>query len=114
PGTKGVDLTLLKGVEPFPTKALVPYDTAFLSGFVVERYQVVLADAAAASREQMHQHLMELCGRQVPGDTFRNLRIAPDYSAQTFKHTLVPVWLLTYIFGAKTFQVIANGATGVI
>jgi hypothetical protein len=114
PGTKGLDLGLLRGVEPFPTRDLVPYDTAFLSGFVVERYQVVLADAAAASHQQMQQHLMELCGRQVPGDTFRNLRIAPDYSAQTFKHTLVPVWLLTYTFGARTFQVIANGATGAI
>ena len=62
----------------------------------------------------MDQHLMTLCGQQVPGDTFRNLRIEPDYSARTFKHTLVPVWLLTYTFGAKTFQVIVNGATGTI
>ena len=114
PGTKGLDLTLLRGVEPFPTKDLVPYDTAFLSGFVVEHYQVVLADAAQRSRAQMDQQLMTLCGQQVPGDTFRNLRIEPDYSQRTFKHTLVPVWLLTYTFGAKVFQVIANGATGAI
>ena len=26
----------------------------------------------------------------------------------------MPVWLLTYTFGAKTFQVVANGYTGVI
>jgi Zn finger protein HypA/HybF involved in hydrogenase expression len=114
PGTKGLDPTLLRGVEPFPTKDLVPYDTAFLSGFVVEHYQVVLADAARLSLDQMNQHLMTLCGQQVPGDTFRNLRIEPDYSARTFKHTLVPVWLLTYTFAAKTFQVIVNGATGTI
>ncbi len=57
---------------------------------------------------------MTLCGQQVPGDTFRNLRIDPDYSGQTFKHILVPVWLLTYTFGAKTFQVVANGCTGVL
>jgi hypothetical protein len=114
PGTKGLDLALLRGVEPFPTTDLVPYDTAFLSGFVVERYQVVLADAARRSQDQMNQHLMVLCGQQVPGDTFQNLRIEPDYSQQTFKHTLVPVWLLTYTFAAKTFQVIVNGATGTI
>ena len=114
PATRGVDLALLKGVEPFPTKALVPYDTAYLQGFVVERYQVVLADAANASREQMQRELMVLCGKQVPGDTFRNLRLSPDFSAQTFKHMLVPIWLLTYTFGARAFQVIANGATGVI
>ena len=46
PGSRGIDAGLLRGIEPFPTKELVPYDTAFLSGFVVEHYQVVLLDAA--------------------------------------------------------------------
>ena len=52
PGTAGSTRGLLRGVEPFPTKELVPYDTAFLSGFVVEHYQVVLVDAAKQSRER--------------------------------------------------------------
>lgn len=113
-GTKGVDLGLLKGVEPFPTKELVPYDTGYLSGHVVEHYQVVLEDAAKRGRDAMDVQLMMLCGQEVPGDTFRNLQIDPDYSGQTFKHILVPIWMLTYTFGAKTFQVVANGYTGVI
>ena len=29
-----------------------------------------------------------------------------------FKHILVPIWMLTYTYGAKVFQVIANGVTG--
>lgn len=114
PGTHGIDLGLLKGVEPFPTKELVPYDTAYLSGHVVEHYQVVLVDAAKQSRASMHRQLESLCGAQVPGDTYRNLRISPTYSSETFKHILVPVWLLTYTFGKKTFQVVANGYTGVM
>ena len=48
----------------------------------------------------------------MPGDTYRNLQIHPTYSGQTFKHILVPVWLLTYNFGAKAFQVVVNGVTG--
>ena len=92
----------------------MPYDTAYLSGYVVEHYQVVLVDAAKQSRDAMHEQLMTLCGQQVPGDTHRNLRIDPQYSGETFKHILVPIWLLTYTFGAKHFQVIANGYTGVI
>src|SRR5688572_1113058 len=50
PGTHGVSMTLLKQIEPFPTAELVPYGTAFLSGFVVEHYQVVLVDAAQNSQ----------------------------------------------------------------
>ena len=55
---------------------------------------------------------MDLCAGQVPGDTHRNLQIFPDYSGRTFKHVLVPVWLLSYNYGAKAFQVIVNGYTG--
>lgn len=114
PGTKGVDLRLLRRVEPFPTKDVVPYDTAFLSGFVVERYQINLEEAAAASFQQMYNALKGMCGDQVPGDTYRNLRIQPEYSGQTFKHILLPIWLLTYTYGSKTFHVVANGYTGEI
>jgi hypothetical protein len=48
----------------------------------------------------------------VPGDTYRNLQIHPVFSGQTFKHILVPVWLLTYNFGQKLYQVVVNGYTG--
>jgi hypothetical protein len=112
PGTRGVPLPLLRQVEPFPTKELVPYDTSYLSGFVVEHYQVVLLDAAKASEDAMNQKLQQLCAAQIPGDTYRNLVIHPTYSARTFKHILVPIWLLTYTYGAKVFQVIVNGVTG--
>jgi len=112
PGTRGIDTRLLKGVEPFPTKELVPYDTSYLSGYVVEHYQIVLLDAAKQSRDAMHSQLEALCSREVPGDTQRNLRIYPEYSAETFKHILVPVWLLTYTYGRKAWQVVANGYTG--
>jgi hypothetical protein len=114
PGTHGIDRALLRQVEPFPTTDLVPYDTAFLSGFVVEHYQVVLIDAARQSQQQMHAKLQAMCASQVPGDTYRNLRIAPQYSGQTFKHILVPVWLLTYLYGARNYQVVVNGYTGAI
>jgi hypothetical protein len=114
PGTQGAPRDLLTGVEPFPTTELVPYDTAYLSGHVVEHYQVVLVDAAKQSREAMHAKLEALCGQQVPGDTYRNLRISPQYSGETFKHILVPIWMLTYTYGPKTFQVLANGYTGAL
>ena len=114
PGTHGIDIGLLRQVEPFPTQDLVPYDVAFLAGHVVEHYQVVLFDAAGASQNQMHAKLEQLCAAQIPGDTYRNLQIHPVYSNQTFKHILVPVWLVAYDYGRKKYQVVANGYTGII
>ncbi len=62
----------------------------------------------------MDATLAALCAREVPGDTYRNLRVRADWSQQTFKHILVPVWLLTYDFGKRSYQCVMNGVTGVI
>ena len=48
----------------------------------------------------------------MPGDTYRDLRVQTAYAARTFKHILVPVWLVTYTLGAKGYQVVVNGYTG--
>ena len=112
PGTHGVSHALLQQVEPFPFQDLKPYEKAFLSGFVVEHYQIVLFDAAQRSQESMTAKIRQMCASEIPGDTYRNLRIQPVYSGQTFKHILVPVWLLTYNFRQKPYQVVVNGVTG--
>jgi len=62
----------------------------------------------------MDTAVRQLCAAQVPGDTHRNLEVRADYSSQTFKHILVPLWLLTYTYGARVFQVMVNGYTGAI
>jgi len=114
PATRGVHATLLQQIEPFPTTELVPYDPGYVSGWVVEQYQIDLIAAAQRSREQMDQKLRELCASQIPGDTHRNLVVDADYSGQTFKHILAPVWMIGYTYGARTFQVLTNGVTGAI
>ena len=114
PGTQGLRHDLLGKIEPFPTRQAQPYDTAFLSGFVVEHYQVVLFDAAERARTAMTIKLRQMCSEAVPGDTQRNLEIHPQYSAETFKHILVPVWVLSFTYRAKIYQVLVNGHSGTI
>jgi hypothetical protein len=62
----------------------------------------------------MEAKVEDLCAAQVPGDTHRNLAVRSDFSAQTFKHILVPVWLLRYTYGARAFQCVMNGVTGAV
>ncbi|HNQ73988.1 MAG TPA: zinc ribbon domain-containing protein [Verrucomicrobiota bacterium] len=112
--SRGVQPDLLGRVEPFPTRELTPYNAGFVSGWVVERYQIDLVSAARHAREVMEGKVYSLCASQVPGDTHRNLNVNSDYSRQTFKHILVPVWLLAYNYGARAFQVVINGYTGAI
>ena len=60
----------------------------------------------------MINKLRRLCSEQVPGDTQRNLVVNATLHDQTFKHILAPVWLMTYVYGAKSYQVVVNGVTG--
>lgn len=108
----GIDPARLRAIEPFPTGALVPFDPGYLSGWTVERYQIDLVAAADRSRNQMTRALREMCARQVPGDTYRSLDVDASFTAQTFKHILAPIWILTYVYGARSYQVVVNGVTG--
>ena len=110
----GIRAELLRGIEPFPTTELKPYDAGFVAGWIVERYQIDLPAAAQRARDAMDLQLQTLCAQQIPGDTFRNLSVHADYSAQTFKHLLAPVWFLSYNYGARVFQCAMNGINGTI
>ena len=92
-----------------------------VAGPVRRRLRVRLGGRAVPDRprrrrpERPHAHgrdLRQLCSAQVPGDTQRNLQVDADYSQQTFKHVLVPLWIVAYNYGSRTFQVLVNGQTG--
>lgn len=111
----GVHQALLKKIEPFPTTdGLIPYDAGYLSGWTVERYQIDLVTSAQQSRSAMDATIRGMCADAIPGDTYRNLVVQSSYSGQTFKHVLVPVWLLSYVYRGRSFQVVLNGVTGAI
>jgi len=113
-GSRGVDIRFTSKIEPFPTSELKPYDAGYVSGWMVERYQIDLSEASETSKEQMTEEIAAMCEHEVPGDTHRNLQVYPKFFDRTFKHILAPIWLLTYTYGAKTFHVVVNGYTGAI
>jgi hypothetical protein len=110
----GIHPRLLRAIEPFPMQELKPYDAGYVAGWVVERYQVDLPAGAEAARAQMNDKLLALCAAQIPGDTYRNLNVRAQWTGQTFKHVLAPVWLLTYDYGRRSFQCVMNGVTGAL
>jgi predicted RNA-binding Zn-ribbon protein involved in translation (DUF1610 family) len=112
PATRGIDRGLLAQVEPFPTQELVPYDTGYLSGHVVEQYQVILVDASQLALAHMHEDLKQMCISEIPGDTYQHLVMSPQWSGRTFKHVLVPVYVMTYVYGRQSYQVVVNGSNG--
>jgi hypothetical protein len=114
-GTSGVHTDLLRQIEPFPTTSdLKAYSPEFVRGWTVERYQVDLRQASELNMTSMQAQVRALCSNEVPGNTQRNLDVDADYRGRTFKHVLVPVWLVSYTYGSRSFQIVANGYTGTI
>lgn len=114
-GSVGAHEKLLRGIEPFPTLTdLKPYAEEYLRGWRVERAQRQLPEATQVNEADMHERLVAMCASAVPGDTHRNLRVSASYQDRRFKHVLLPVWLVSYTFGSRSFQVLANGHTGAI
>ncbi|MGE0797789.1 MAG: zinc ribbon domain-containing protein [Lautropia sp.] len=115
PGTEGAHARLLRRIEPFPTTTdLRPYQPEFVRGWTVERYQLDLRRAQAANLADMQAQVRALAARQVPGDTQRNLQVDAEYTGRTFKHVLVPVWLISYRYQGRPYQILTNGYTGAI
>jgi hypothetical protein len=114
PATRGADADLLPKLEPFPTKALEPYNPGYVAGWPVEQYQIDLIAAAQAARSRMEQKTHSMCASEVPGDTYQNLQVRSQFSGQTFKHMLLPIWLVSFDYSGTAYQVLVNGVTGQI
>ena len=50
--------------------------------------------------------------RRIGGDKQRIHSINSHYDAITFKHLLLPTWLMAYRYNDKPFQIIINAGTG--
>jgi hypothetical protein len=112
PATRNVEQGMIESIYPFDTKALVPYKSQFLAGWGAEAYTVDLQEGWKAGQEIMQQQVNSACAQQVPGDTYRNLRVDTAFSKMTFKHVLFPVWIASYRLNDKVYHFLVNGQTG--
>lgn len=112
PGTTRLPAARLNGLLPFPTAEAAAYDPGFLAGFEVERCGVTLRAASTQWYADMWTRLTALCKERVPGDTHRDFQIEPYYKDQAFRLVLVPVLVLAYRYGGRSYEVAINGRTG--
>ena len=110
--TKSVDQKILQKLYPFDTKALTPYQPAYLSGWAAEEYQIQIKEGWTMGQQIMNDEIRSACTRKIPGDTYRNLTVDTAYTNVTYKHVLFPVWIASYRYGGKVYHFMVNGQTG--
>lgn len=108
----GLPRNLIRALEPFPLHLLIPFRHALLAGFTARTYDVELEDSFVLGKERMDAALYsDVCSR-IGGDTQRVSSIQSHYDAISYKHLLLPLWLMTYRYKGKFYQVVVNAATG--
>jgi DNA-directed RNA polymerase subunit RPC12/RpoP len=105
-------LDLVEALEPWPLDRLMPYTPEVLAGFFSRTYDVDLEDGFHGARQRMEASLSMEVRQRIGGDTQQVHSQQTNYSEVTYKHILLPVWLLAYRYRDKTYQVMMNAATG--
>lgn len=112
PATDSVERNMIERIYPFDTKALLPYQPDFLSGWGAEAYTLDLGESWKTGQQIIEDRVRQACGQEVPGDTYRNLQVDTAYSNLRYKHVLFPVWIASYRYRDKVYHFLVNGQTG--
>jgi predicted RNA-binding Zn-ribbon protein involved in translation (DUF1610 family) len=108
----GLRRDFMLALEPWPLLKVVPFDQQLLAGLMARTYDIELDNCFVDGKQRMDAALhAEVCQR-IGGDTQVVSSVNSRYDAMTYKHLLLPVWLLAYKHNNKTFQVFINAATG--
>ncbi len=99
-------------LTPWDLGALVPYSPDFLAGFQAEGYTVGLEAGHQQARARMEGVIQGDVRRDIGGDEQRIHDIDTDWSDETFKHILLPVWMAAYKYNGKSYRFLVNGQTG--
>ena len=100
------------GLTPWDMSHLVPYRPEYLAGFEAEGYTIPLADGHSIARQEMNGVIAMDVRRDIGGDEQRVEQVRSDFSAETFKHILLPIWMAAYKYNGKSYRFTVNGQSG--
>ncbi len=109
---KSLPPEVIRSLEPWDLKSLVPYGDEYMSGFQAEAYQLDLGDGFEQAKALMEDGIRRAVERDIGGNHQRIKAIRSQYDNITFKHILLPVWISAYRYRDKTFRFIVNARSG--
>lgn len=104
---------LMESIEPYDFSEAVDFNTAYLSGFFADKYDVSKEMSISRANERIKKSTEESLRSTVTGYT----SVIPSgcnislYNGSS-KYALYPVWLLNTTFEGKSYTFAMNGQTG--
>jgi len=112
PASASVPGPMLSQLSEWDLPNLTPYDDRFLSGFKAESYTVDLSNGFTQAQVVMVEGIKRTIAADIGGDHQQISSMDPRYSAITFKHVLLPIWIAAYRYHAKSYRFIVNARSG--
>lgn len=110
---KKADKNLAEGVAPFNRNDEIPFNMAYLSGFLAEKRDIEKADIEKQVENEVHEYAKNILRLQATGyDSLVNVNTNTNIVSEKWEYSLLPVWLITYPAKDKIYYYAINGQTG--
>ncbi len=104
---------LMDALEPFPYGQLKPFSTAYLPGYLADKYDVSKEDCSVRVERRCKSSAESIMRDDVKGyQTVATLQSDVQVSPGKVRYALLPVWLLNTRWQDKGYLFAMNGQTG--
>ncbi len=108
-----MDNAIMESIEPYDYTQMVDFETAYLSGFLADKYDV----EAKAGESRVRQRVDESVTAMIASTMVGYSSVLPMSRQLNVKHgkakyVLLPVWMLTTRYQDQTYTFAMNGQTG--
>ena len=104
---------LMESIEPFDSQKAVEFQTAYLSGYLADKYDVTSEDSKDRANHRLESSTKAVFRSSVSGYSSVNVtRSNIRTSNAKVKYALYPVWMLTTNWEGKRYIFAMNGQTG--
>ncbi len=111
--SKNMQDTYMESIEPYDYGELRPFSTAFLPGFLADKYDVDAKESAPRASERAKQTLMNALSNTVTGYTTVSLQGGrADFYPRKASYAMLPVWMLHTKWNGQDYYFAMNGQTG--
>lgn len=104
---------MMESIEPFFFEDAVDFETAYLAGYLANRYDVSSQEGMERANQRIRQSTEDCMANTTGGYT----AVVPEHSAirlsnSSVSYALYPVWVLNTTYQGKQFPFVMNGQTG--
>ena len=112
-GSVAIPDDLMQSIEPFDAKEAVDFKTAYLAGYLADRYTLASEDAIVTANERIKESFRDELQKGVTGYA----SVTPTSESINLKnakakYALLPVWFLGSTYEGKKYTFAMNGQTG--